>query len=56
MWVVGSNRRADAHIFQSKENIFVKSVIVNGKVIEGTLLSHNDIINGGEIVFQMIKK
>lgn len=38
---------------QSKENVFVKSVSVNGKVIEGSILSHNDIINGGDIVFEM---
>ena len=38
---------------QSKENIYVKSVSVNGKVIEGSLLHHNDIIHGGEIIFEM---
>ncbi len=41
---------------QSKENIYVKRVSINGKIIEGTLLSHNDIINGGEIVFEMSAK
>ena len=40
---------------QSKENIYVKSVSINKKNIDGTLLSHNDIINGGEIVFEMSK-
>ncbi len=39
---------------QSKENVYVRSVRVNGKIIEGNQLSHNDIINGGEIVFEMI--
>lgn len=38
---------------QSKTNVYVKSVSVNGKKIEGTLLNHNDIINGGEIIFEM---
>ena len=38
---------------QSKDNVYVKSVTVNGSVLEGTQLSHNDIINGGEIVFEM---
>ena len=38
---------------QSKENIYVQSVSVNGKTIEGTLLSHQDIINGGDIIFEM---
>ncbi len=41
---------------QSKENVYVKSVSVNGKLIEGTRFSHNDIVNGGEIVFEMIDK
>ena len=41
---------------QSKENVYVKSVSVNGKLLEGTRLSHNDIVNGGEIVFEMIDR
>ena len=39
---------------QSKDNVYVKSVYVNGKEIKGSLLSHNDIINGGEIIFEMV--
>ena len=38
---------------QSKENIYVDKVIVNGMNLEGNLLSHNDISGGGEIVFEM---
>lgn len=38
---------------QSKENVFVKSVLVNGKKLESFLLSHHDITNGGEIIFEM---
>jgi len=38
---------------QSKNNVYVKSVTVNGKLLEGTLISHSDIINGGEIIFEM---
>jgi predicted alpha-1,2-mannosidase len=38
---------------QSRENVYVQSVSVNGKTLEGTLLSHKDMINGGEIVFEM---
>ena len=38
---------------QSKENIYVKSVSVNGKRIKGTTLMHDDIMNGGRIVFEM---
>ncbi|MBI9035616.1 MAG: GH92 family glycosyl hydrolase [Bacteroidales bacterium] len=38
---------------QSEENVYVQSVSVNGKTIEGTSLQHRDIVNGGEIVFEM---
>ncbi|MBR9846685.1 MAG: glycoside hydrolase family 92 protein [Algicola sp.] len=38
---------------QSKDNVYVRSVSVNGKVLEGTVLSHQDIMNGGEIIFEM---
>ena len=41
---------------QSKENIYVKSVTVNGKKLKSLLLSHRDITNGGEIVFEMTNK
>jgi predicted alpha-1,2-mannosidase len=38
---------------QSKQNVYVQSVSVNGKIIERTILTYQDIINGGEIVFDM---
>ena len=38
---------------QSKENVYVKSVSINGKALKGAILSHNDIINGGTIIFEM---
>lgn len=38
---------------QSRENIYVDKVMVNGLAIESTLISHDDIINGGNIVFVM---
>ena len=41
---------------QSKDNVYVQSVSLNGNIIEGNLLSHQDIINGGEIVFEMSNK
>ena len=43
-------------INQSKENVYVKSVSVNGKIIKGNQLSHFDIIDGGELVFKMTNK
>jgi len=43
-------------INQSEENIYVKRVTVNGKVISGNILSHSDIINGGEIIFEMTNR
>lgn len=41
---------------QSDKNVYVKSVLINGKVMEGTQLSNKDIANGGEIIFQMTNK
>jgi len=38
---------------QSKENVFVKRILVNGKELQGTQLSHFDVVNGGEIIFEM---
>ena len=38
---------------QSKENVYVKSVLINGKAIKGAILNHNHIINGGTIIFEM---
>jgi putative alpha-1,2-mannosidase len=38
---------------QSKDNVYVQSVSVNGKLLEGNLLSHQDIMNGGELIFEM---
>ena len=41
---------------QSKENIYVESVTVNGIAIKGNLISHTDIENGGTIIFEMTNK
>lgn len=38
---------------QGEENVYVKSVSVNGQVLEGHMLDHRHIVNGGEIVFEM---
>jgi len=38
---------------QSKDNIYVQSASINGKTLENNLLSHQDIMNGGELVFEM---
>lgn len=41
---------------QSKENVYVSGVTVNGEKLDGTLLTHEHIMNGGEIVFDMTDK
>lgn len=41
---------------QSVTNKYVSAVTVNGRKIIGTALEHNDIMNGGEIVFMMSNK
>ncbi len=38
---------------QSEENVYVKSVMINGKVLTKSIISHNDILNGGVIIFEM---
>lgn len=38
---------------QALENKYVKRVTVNGKIPEGNKLQHEDIVNGGCIIFEM---
>ncbi|MEH0156884.1 GH92 family glycosyl hydrolase [Limibacter armeniacum] len=38
---------------QSKDNVYVDKVIVNGKTLDGFVLPHSDIKQGGEIEFIM---
>ena len=37
----------------SKDNKYVKSVTLNGKVLDGFIIRHGDIMRGGELVFDM---
>ncbi len=38
---------------QSAENVYVRRVLVNGKVLDGNMLRHRNIAEGGEIIFEM---
>ena len=38
---------------QSSANVYVDKIEVNGRGVTGHTISHNDIINGGEITFHM---
>ena len=38
----------------SKENKYVKSVMLNGKPLDAPILRHADIMRGGELVFEMV--
>lgn len=38
---------------QSEKNVFVKSVSVNGKKLKGTMITHQELMNGGTIEFEM---
>ena len=40
-------------INQSKNNVYVKSLKINGKLIDRNYILHEEIINGGEFVFEM---
>jgi putative alpha-1,2-mannosidase len=37
----------------SRENKYVKSVTLNGKLITDWKIRHSDILSGGELVFEM---
>ncbi|NMM47724.1 GH92 family glycosyl hydrolase [Marinigracilibium pacificum] len=41
---------------QSRENVYVKSISVNGQMLRGNILTHSDIVDGGEIIFEMSSK
>jgi len=38
---------------QSKKNIYVEKVVLNGITFESNFFTHSDIANGGELVFYM---
>jgi len=40
----------------SPENIYVQSITLNGKPLERTYIEHQEIVNGGELVFEMSKQ
>lgn len=41
---------------QSPDNLYVKKIILNGKEIKSYTLNHADLINGGELIFEMQNK
>ncbi|WP_435135066.1 GH92 family glycosyl hydrolase [Formosa sp. A9] len=41
---------------QSKKHIYISKVSLNGKVIKDFTLSHDDLIQGGELIFEMSKR
>ncbi|MEH0157593.1 GH92 family glycosyl hydrolase [Limibacter armeniacum] len=41
---------------KSDQNIYVKSVKLNGKVLKGHLITHQEILNGGKLEFEMSAK
>ena len=40
----------------SEENLYVRSVMLNGRPLDGFLLRHADIARGGELVFEMASR
>ena len=40
-------------INQSKENIYVNRVSYNGEILKNNTLQHSDLMNGGELIFEM---
>ncbi|WP_429263799.1 GH92 family glycosyl hydrolase [Mucilaginibacter sp. 3215] len=41
---------------QSAKNVYVQKMILNGKPLDKLFISHNEIMNGGEITFYMSSK
>jgi predicted alpha-1,2-mannosidase len=41
---------------QGAQNVYVKKVVLNGKVLNKTSITHEEIMNGGTIVFYMSSK
>ena len=41
---------------QHKDNVYVKEVYLNGKKLDGTMLSHHDLVKGGHLLFEMSNK
>ena len=38
---------------QSKENVYIEKVEINGREVVGNILKHSDIANGGEVTFYL---
>jgi hypothetical protein len=43
-------------VYKSKDHIYIKSVKLNGEKYEYSYISHQDIMNGGSLVFEMTDK
>lgn len=41
---------------QSQKNVYVERVRINGKLIKGSSITNDDIMNGGDLVFEMRSK
>src|SRR5690606_32355928 len=41
---------------QSEKNVYVKSVRLNGKLLDNLKVSYNSLMNGGELIFEMANK
>jgi predicted alpha-1,2-mannosidase len=41
---------------QGDNNVYIQKIVLNGKPLNGLFLSHQDIMNGGEITFVMAAK
>ncbi|WP_346315940.1 GH92 family glycosyl hydrolase [Chitinophaga sp. YIM B06452] len=41
---------------QSAQNVYVKKVVLNGKTLQKPFIHHEDIMNGGKLVFHMDRK
>ncbi len=40
---------------QGKKNVYVEKITFNGKELDGCYITHDELMNGGELVFEMTK-
>jgi putative alpha-1,2-mannosidase len=41
---------------QSAKNVYVQKMVLNGKPLDKLFISHDEIMNGGEVTFYMSSK
>ena len=51
-----ANKKYIEAVNQSADNVYVKSVTLNGVELEGTYVTHGELMEGGKLTFVMSNK